>query len=97
MICVKCAADKHEVIRTDRNRTASGKFSETTDMRVYRCQGCGLVTYVDCKVTSVEVFNGRRVAAQSVGLDEYRKNWLPAELAIRPKRPDSLFGGDDND
>jgi len=96
MICIKCANDKHEVIRTDRNRTSEGKFSELTDLRVYRCVGCGLVTFVDCRITKVEVFNGRKISSQAVTVDEYKTKWLEEELKVMPRRSESLFGGEND-
>ena len=95
MECLKCGNEIHEVINTERSITVDGKRSPINDVRVYRCRvdkgGCGLVTYVDCKVARVEVFSKRRIKALAVTVEEYKEKWRDKELGQEDEQDNTLF------
>jgi uncharacterized Zn finger protein len=79
MQCPRCGGEEHETFRTKRSRTASDKVSPICDLRLQRCKECELVTYVECRLTHVAVYDPEVMRSKHVGIDEYNEVWLPRD------------------
>ncbi len=83
MQCERCASESHEVVRTKRMRTAEGKYSPNTDVRVQRCRECGLIQHVECVKRFVEVFDEKTLRTKLVAPDEYAQIYLKRDMIRR--------------
>ncbi len=83
MQCERCGSEAHEVMRTKRLRTADGKFSPNTDVRIQRCKECGLIQHVECIKRLIEVFDEKTLRTRLVSPAEYSSVYLKRDMIRR--------------
>lgn len=91
MVCIRCGCEEFHIIRTDRSKNASGKYSPRSDRRLYQCNSCDKMYWVECIMQSVHVYNPVALKSEFVDLSEYTDKWHAAEQKAHPHQQ-NLFG-----
>lgn len=90
MICLRCGCENFGIIKTERNRNGSGKYSARSDRRLYVCKDCEKAYWVSCEMHSVVVYKPDLIKSEYVPVDEYQTSWLPSEQEP-PSQQQQLF------